>query len=145
MSFQWKSGVIAVVRYAGGDTILLPVQISRSLVARLHPGIVANNPRYYRREVGPSGFELMETLHRIEGLEDLCFYTHSMTVYCKREAKRAEVIAAILDILKSHVATLLGAPASVEEIEVVEIAENRLEVEDYHPDDSGRPGFHMPA
>ena len=114
----------------------LGIQISKSLIERLHPEIVAEDETTYRSQVGELGWSLMKKLHSLSGVSEMYFYTHSVTVYGAENVDWSLLGPKILEVLKQVL--------QIKHPEIEEVLSQYISPDHFHIDDSARPSFVMP-
>jgi hypothetical protein len=117
---------------------LLSERLSLSLIERLHPEIVREFLETYEAEVGPTGIRVYAQIMLTDMVEEMYFYSHSLTVYKKPKVQWDKLTPLILEILKRNI---FPKAISVECVSVQGWAEKHH----HHPEDSGQPNFPMPA
>ena len=132
---------IIVVSHPGNDMFReyhLSIQITKCLIERLHPELIAEARDYYRQEIGENAWRIMNKLFAIGGVLDMFFFTHSIHVFKKDDGSWISLGPRVLEVLKKEF------PQS-QEVEIIELTNLEVLPEHYHPEDSNRPGFNMPA
>jgi hypothetical protein len=91
---------------------------------------------YFRERMGNVAWNLMVAIFHISGVKDLCFYTHTICVYCEDgvdwEILEPKVLAEICRVL------------GISNPEPMKVLSHDVSFMHYHPDDSAAPGFVMP-
>ena len=114
----------------------LGVRISHSLIERLHPEIVTDDKAFYRNQLGELGWSLMDALHSVPGVVEMCFCTHSFTLYSEENVDWKVLGPRVIDLVKLVL--------RIEKLEVEEILYKDISPQHFHEDDSARPNFVMP-
>ena len=117
----------------------LSIRVSDSLIERLHPEIVAEvGEKFYRKQLGESGFSLMQDLFQTGVVGEMYMMTHSISIYRETPVPWNEVNKAVLSVLKTRF-------PNPHEVVILKLPRKQVLPEHYHPEDSDQPGFQMPA